>query len=103
MSARPEDKMNPFISSDSPWLRTMPAEESVPTDSDTNEATEENDSRKLSNKLKDPIDNLTVAKLKDVLRKEGLKVSGTKDELKERLKTHVRLTFEKNQKNKDWQ
>jgi hypothetical protein len=103
MSARPEDKMNPFISSDSPWLRTMPAEESVPTDSDTNEATEENDSRKLSNKLKDPIDNLTVAKLKDVLRKEGLKVSGTKDELKERLKTHVRLTFEKNQKNKNWQ
>ena len=103
MSTRPGDGVNPFMSSDSPWLKTMPAEESIPTDNDPNEVTETSDFRKLSNKMKDPIENLTVGKLKEILRKEGLKVSGTKDELKDRLRGHVSAKFEKNQKNKDWQ
>ncbi|KAL7489241.1 hypothetical protein ACHAW6_014871 [Cyclotella cf. meneghiniana] len=44
--------------------------------------------------LRDPIDQLTVSKLKDILRKEGLKVSGNKSELKERLREHVQLLLE---------
>ncbi|KAL7526770.1 hypothetical protein ACHAWF_001903, partial [Thalassiosira exigua] len=38
---------------------------------------------------KDPIDMLTVAKLKEILRKQGLKVSGTKQVLRDRLREHV--------------
>mmetsp|Transcript_7891 Transcript_7891/g.14274 ORF Transcript_7891/g.14274 Transcript_7891/m.14274 type:complete len:479 (-) Transcript_7891:59-1495(-) len=37
----------------------------------------------------DPIDMLTVVKLKDILRAQGLKVSGTKQILRDRLRNHV--------------
>lgn len=37
----------------------------------------------------DPIDLLTVARLKEILRAQGLKVSGTKQELRDRLRGHV--------------
>jgi hypothetical protein len=45
---------------------------------------------------KDPIDKLTVNKLKEILRNEGLKVSGNKAELRERLREHVKLLLEEN-------
>jgi len=38
---------------------------------------------------KDPIDTLTVARLKDILRSQQLKVSGNKQELRDRLRFHV--------------
>ncbi|KAL7540117.1 hypothetical protein ACHAXR_009875 [Thalassiosira sp. AJA248-18] len=37
----------------------------------------------------DPIDLLTVARLKEILRAQGLKVSGTKQILRDRLRNHV--------------
>ena len=43
----------------------------------------------------DPIDNLKVARLKDILRREGLKVTGNKKELQDRLKEHVRSMIQK--------
>merc|ERR1712183_412227 len=42
-----------------------------------------------SGTLVDPIDTLTVARLKEILRAQKLKVSGTKKELQDRLKLHV--------------
>lgn len=40
-------------------------------------------------KSQDPIDMLTVARLKEVLRAQGLKTSGTKGVLRDRLRDHV--------------
>ena len=37
----------------------------------------------------DPLDLLTVARLKEILREQKLKVSGTKQELRDRLRAHV--------------
>ena len=37
----------------------------------------------------DPISSLRVNKLKEILREQGLKVSGNKQELRDRLKSHV--------------
>eukprot|EP00956_Cyclotella_meneghiniana_P023535 scaffold45995_cov74-Cyclotella_meneghiniana.AAC.1 len=44
---------------------------------------------------KDPIDKLTVKKLKDILRREGLRVSGNKLDLQDRLRRHVQSLMEK--------
>ena len=38
----------------------------------------------------DPIDMLTVKRLKDILRDQKLKVSGNKQELRDRLRAHVK-------------
>jgi hypothetical protein len=46
---------------------------------------------------KDPIDKLTVKKLKEVLRNAGLKVSGNKSELKQRLRDHVQVLLEESE------
>lgn len=43
-----------------------------------------------------PIDRLTVARLKEILREQNLKVSGTKQELQERLRNHVQSVIDKN-------
>ena len=37
----------------------------------------------------DPVDQLTVSRLKEILRSKNLKVSGTKQELQKRLKEHI--------------
>ena len=50
---------------------------------------EKNDESSSSSKVFDPVDRLTVSKLKEILKKEGLKVSGNKQELQDRLKNHV--------------
>merc|ERR1712071_201712 len=44
--------------------------------------------------LVDPIDMLTVVRLKDILREQKLKVSGTKQELRDRLRDHVERKIE---------
>ncbi|KAL7507881.1 hypothetical protein ACHAXN_005212 [Cyclotella atomus] len=46
---------------------------------------------------KDPIDKLTVQKLREVLRNAGLKVSGNKSELKQRLRDHVQSLLEESE------
>ena len=40
-------------------------------------------------KASDPIDLLTVRKLKEILKSQGLKVSGNKKELQDRLRAQV--------------
>ena len=52
-------------------------------DDDVNEQKEE------EKDAKDPVDNLTVAKLREVLKARGLKVSGNKKELQERLRSEI--------------
>jgi hypothetical protein len=49
--------------------------------------------RKLSSK--DPIEALTVARLKEVLKSNGLKVTGNKKELQDRLRAHVNSMMRK--------
>ena len=44
----------------------------------------------VSTKPRDPIDILTVARLKEVLRAQGLKSTGTKQALRDRLRDHVK-------------
>ena len=50
---------------------------------------EEEDAASDNKQVKDPIDTLTVVRLKEILREQGLKVSGTKAVLVDRLKSHV--------------
>ena len=45
----------------------------------------------------DPIDLLTVEKLKEILKSQGLKVSGSKKELQHRLRTQVNALMQGNQ------
>jgi hypothetical protein len=68
--------------------------ECIPDASDSNQDEEDDDS-KSSSHSNDPIAGLTVKKLKEILRQEGLKVSGTKSELQERLREHVQSLLEK--------
>ena len=49
----------------------------------------EEDGASATTGAQDPIDLLTVSRLKDILREQGLKVSGTKQVLRDRLKDHV--------------
>ena len=60
----------------------------------TKEEEDDNDEDEVDPNAKDPIDKLTVKKLKEVLRKQGLKVSGNKSELQERLRAHVQSLLE---------
>ena len=50
---------------------------------------ENSESNTASSMPQDPIDMLTVVRLKEILRKQGLKTSGTKQALRDRLRTHV--------------
>lgn len=69
-----------------------------------NSTEEENQRTELTQKLneqqqqlqEDPIDMLTVARLKEILREQKLKVSGSKQELRDRLRDHIQnLTQQK--------
>jgi predicted ATP-dependent protease len=44
---------------------------------------------RVSKDANDPIDILTVKRLKDILKSQGLKTSGNKQELKDRLRKQV--------------
>ena len=59
-----------------------------------NEVNVVDDEKKVDSQIEetdadDPISSLTVARLKEILREQGLKVSGNKQELRDRLKSHV--------------
>lgn len=102
-----------FMKKDSPWLQTMPVEEArtgdaeIAEEADNNTSLSQEGENKSGKKarMSDPIDLLTVSKLKEVLKREGLKVSGTKAELQERLKEHVKSVLKKNNENENatWQ
>lgn len=95
----------PFLDTDSPWHKTVPVVEKkedgleveLPDDVSTDKL---EDDKKRQEKLKelkkkrqeqasDPIETLTVARLKEILKARGLKVSGNKKELQDRLRAEV--------------
>ena len=92
----------PFLDTDSPWRKNMPVEEARGVESDelyandNEESSDKDDEQTSPSKNQDPVDRLTVSKLKEILRKEGLKVSGNKKELQDRLRNHVNSVMQKN-------
>jgi hypothetical protein len=99
----------PFIDMPSKWQQAIPVEETrdednepITTDSNQNtmnsmsKDTIEEEIEQETNAIVDPIDLLTVAKLKEILKRENLKVTGNKQELKDRLRNHVNSILEKN-------
>jgi hypothetical protein len=97
----------PFLDTNSPWHTTVPVdekEEFLQTNNVTKAELEERikteqekkrDEQKLElqkqreQQAADPIATLTVARLKEILKSRGLKVSGNKKELQDRLRTEV--------------
>lgn len=94
----------PFLDTSSPWHKTEPVEkaqeikEKMKAASSTNVSIDEKektqDTEETPKDVKDPIDTLTVVKLKEVLKARGLKVSGNKKELQERLRAEVKSMLE---------
>lgn len=95
-------KSIPFVDTNSPWHTAVP----VQVDRETNQtfvqqkrnftraAFAQDSATKHTNlnlyeDAKDPIDTLTVKRLREILKSQGLKVSGTKKELQERLRRQV--------------
>lgn len=94
-NAAPRPKI-PFLDTDSPWSKTVPVDKaneigrkaaSRAADSFEEGAPALKEQRGRAGV--DPILELTVAKLRDVLRSRGLKVSGSKKELQDRLRNEV--------------
>lgn len=105
----------PFIDSHSKWHQSIPAEEardedgtpldmgaddpSTSIESDTAEPTldatetpnkeDADDTADAKAEAVDPVDLLTVKRLKEILKEQNLKVSGNKQELRDRLRAHV--------------
>lgn len=109
----------PFLDTDSPWSKSMPVEEARGEDNEDIATISDDlsnaEKKEMENKQKeklmrrknvDPIDLLTVARLKEILRADHLKVSGNKKELQDRLKAHIATRIrgsKKNGKQNDWQ
>lgn len=91
----------PFVDNDSPWNKTNTKRATVLQQTrNLTRAAFADDSLKVSNEVNeftksdaknaiDPIDLLTVKKMKEILKSQGLKVSGSKKELQERLRSQV--------------
>ena len=91
----------PFLDTNSPWHTSVPLDKAKEVKDQQTEAAVEtaeapaatkektSEPTEIPKDAKDPIDTLTVAKLKEVLRARGLKVSGNKAELQERLRAEV--------------
>jgi hypothetical protein len=94
----------PFLDTNSPWHQTVPAQvdrESKKTYVEqtrnftraafAQDSAKEAESRatETSPDAKDPIDNLTVKRLQEILKSQGLKSSGSKKELQDRVRQQV--------------
>lgn len=92
----------PFVGTDSPWSKAIPVEdaedfskghletESFTTEKDLRHSnTTERQQEQNERDTIDPIAALTVARLKEILKSRGLKVSGSKRELQDRLRSEV--------------
>jgi SAP domain/CS domain len=98
----------PFIDTDSPWSESAPRDvvqvnnETIVRQKrkftraafaeDSANVNVDKDNPKAKRKTatsEDPIDSLTVARLKEILKAQGLKTSGNKSELQERLRIQV--------------
>lgn len=85
----------PFLDTDSPWHTAVPEDRKKEEDKATSKKEAEKNRKKKELKAKrekeaaDPIDTLTVARLREILKSRGLKVSGNKKELQARLRAEV--------------
>jgi hypothetical protein len=101
----------PFLDTSSPWNKAIPVdkkeeflanatkaveEQGVLEKDEKTSTTTKTDSKKMKELVKqrkmdakDPIEALTVARLKEVLKSNGLKLAGNKKELQARLRAHV--------------
>jgi hypothetical protein len=105
----------PFLDTNSPWNTAVPVDElqedgpnNVVKDlkagpesqessaSDSESEVLDEDTAAPDPKAADPIGMLTVKRLKDVLRAQGLRVSGSKQELQDRLRGHVQSIIQDN-------
>jgi len=96
----------PFLDTDSPWQKSIPIDRAKDVaqilEKRKMAATSKNPTNagKNSNAKKqeeiDPVDNLTVAKLREVLKSRGLKVSGNKKELQELLRSEIQSMLDSN-------
>lgn len=103
--SRPPKPQIPFLDTNSPWHETVPVtvdhennrtvvqqsrnftRAAFAQDSTVDKEDEETDVDPKA--ATDPIDLLTVKRLKEILKSQGLKVSGNKKELQERLRSQV--------------
>jgi hypothetical protein len=96
----------PFLDTNSPWHTTVPVDETEDflqtniTKAEIEETTKTEQDKKREEKKQelkkqreqqaaDPIATLTVARLKEILKSRGIKVSGNKQELQDRLRAEV--------------
>ena len=84
----------PFIDTPSPWNKAIPIKDldildGVATTVDDIKVDTTKKELHTMNSATDPIGMLTVKRMKDILREQGLKVSGSKEELQDRLRLHV--------------
>ena len=99
----------PFIDTDSQWIKaSATSNETVVqlkrnftraafADDSSKPAVETAEANPFRNKKSDdPIEALTVARLKEILKAQGLKTSGTKSELQERLRNKVNALLQGN-------
>ncbi|KAL3936662.1 MAG: hypothetical protein SGBAC_008074, partial [Bacillariaceae sp.] len=90
----------PFLDNDSPWhnaAAATKAKEEAPKDAEKSKAWEAKKKqleKKREKEAIDPISTLTVARLREILRSRGLKVSGNKKELQDRLRAEVQSLVE---------
>mmetsp|Transcript_26476 Transcript_26476/g.29697 ORF Transcript_26476/g.29697 Transcript_26476/m.29697 type:complete len:412 (+) Transcript_26476:79-1314(+) len=96
----------PFLDTDSPWQKSIPIDrakdvaqilEKRKTAASSKNPTNagKNSNAKKQEEI-DPVDNLTVAKLREVLKSRGLKVSGNKKELQELLRSEIQSMLDSN-------
>lgn len=110
----PVRKPIPFLDTDSPWHNadTLLKEENATVVQQTRNFTRaafaedsakepaaDNPYEKKSS-AKDPIDSLTVVRLKEILKAQGIKTSGTKKELQNRLRNQVNSLLQGKQQDK---
>ena len=99
-----KDDSIPFLDTDSPWHKAADAAaaqaeaaKETPKDAKKKKALEERRKKlqkKREQEARDPISTLTVARLREILRSRGLKVSGNKKELQDRLRAEVQSMVE---------
>lgn len=101
--AKKVKKKIPFVDTKSPWDKAVKVDDAEKMDAIRNAAKETEPAKSeippdVAAPGGDPIDKLTVVKLKDILREQGLKVSGNKQALKDRLREHVQSLANKSKK-----
>ena len=101
----------PFLDTNSPWHDTVPVEVDAMTNKSyvqqkrnfTRAAFAEDSAKQQRDKedhAVDPIDTLTVKRLKEILKSQGLKITGNKKQLQDRLRQQVNSLLQGKQNDK---